>query len=306
MAQLRSRAQARLLSSGHSAAVNRAISYFEPEAYLGELTGGIGYYHFLEHLDKNFQEEKEEMKARLKKVLGQVFVRQNLLISYTVMKKDMSGCCRTWKRSLPHCLWARGKKLPGNIRRREKMRDSRHPSQVQYVARCGDFKKGGYAYTGAMKILQVILNYDYLWIQLRVKGGAYGCMSGLSRDGEGYFVSYRDPNLRRTNEVYDGIPQYLRNFTVDDRDMTKYIIGTISDMDTPLTPNGVGSRSLNAWLSGVTYEMLRRERGQVLSADQEAIRALADPVEEILGQRIISALWETTERSPRTPPCSGK
>lgn len=287
VAQLRSRAQARLLSSGHSAAVNRAISYFEPEAYLGELTGGIGYYHFLEHLDKNFQKEKEEMKARLKKVLGQVFVRQNLLISYTA---DEEG----YERLLPHleAFFAalpvgERKKAPREYPSERKNEGFQTSSQVQYVARCGDFKKGGYAYTGAMKILQVILNYDYLWIQLRVKGGAYGCMSGLSRDGEGYFVSYRDPNLRRTNEVYDGIPQYLRNFTVDDRDMTKYIIGTISDMDTPLTPNGVGSRSLNAWLSGVTYEMLRRERGQVLSADQEAIRALADPVEEILGQNYL-------------------
>ena len=112
-------------------------------------------------------------------------------------------------------------------------------------------------------------------------------MSGLSRDGEGYFVSYRDPNLRRTNEVYDKIPEYLRTFTVSDRDMTKYIIGTISDMDTPLTPSGKGTRGLNAWLSGVTYEMLQRERDEVLQADQEAIRQLAGPVEEILKQNYL-------------------
>ena len=91
--------------------------------------------------------------------------------------------------------------------------------QVQYVAVSGNYKEAGYAYTGALRILKVILSYNYLWMNIRVKGGAYGCMSGFSRTGEGYFVSYRDPNLERTMEVYEGIADYLRNFTVSDRDM---------------------------------------------------------------------------------------
>lgn len=285
--QLRSRAQTRLVSAGHSAAVNRCISYFEPEAYLGELTGGIGYYHFLEELDQNFNERKEEMKKRLKKVMGQVFIRENLLLSYTADEagyEAMLPCMKKLVNSLPHGEKKKAERVYPNEHKNEGFQTA---SQVQYVARCGNFKTGGYSYTGAMKILQVIMNYDYLWIQLRVKGGAYGCMSGLSRDGEGYFVSYRDPNLRQTNDVYDKIPEYLRTFTVSKRDMTKYIIGTISDMDTPLTPSGKGTRGLNAWLSGVTYEMLQKERDEVLHADQEAIRALAKPVEEILKQNYL-------------------
>lgn len=285
--QLRSRAQMRLISGGHSAAVNRCISYFEPEAYLGELTGGIGFYHFLEELDQNFEQRKDEMKARLKKVMGQVFTRENLMFSYTADESGYEAILphlKTLMDALPHGETKKAERRYPNERKNEGFQTS---SQVQYVARCGNFKEGGHAYTGAMRILQVIMNYDYLWIQLRVKGGAYGCMSGLSRDGEGYFVSYRDPNLRRTNEVYDKIPEYLRTFTVSDRDMTKYIIGTISDMDTPLTPSGKGTRGLNAWLSGVTYEMLQRERDEVLQADQEAIRQLAGPVEEILKQNYL-------------------
>lgn len=285
--QLRSRAQTRLISGGHSAAVNRCISYFEPEAYLGEMTGGIGYYHFLEELDQNFQDKKDEMKERLKKVMGQVFNRENLLISYTADEQGyeaMLPCIKKLVDRLPHGEKNKAERIYPNERKNEGFQTA---SQVQYVARCGNFKTGGFSYTGAMKILQVIMNYDYLWIQLRVKGGAYGCMSGLSRDGEGYFVSYRDPNLRQTNEVYDKIPEYLRTFTVSERDMTKYIIGTISDMDTPLTPSGKGTRGLNAFLSGVTYEMLQKERNEVLHANQDAIRALAEPVEEILKQNYL-------------------
>ena len=109
-------------------------------------------------------------------------------------------------------------------------------SKVQYVARAGNFIDRGVEYTGALQILKVILSYDYLWQNIRVKGGAYGCMSGFNRIGEGYLVSYRDPNLEKTNEVYEGVTEYLKNFTVSDRDMTKYIIGTISNLDQPLTP----------------------------------------------------------------------
>ena len=78
-------------------------------------------------------------------------------------------------------------------------------SKVQYVARVGNFIDGGEEYTGALQILKVILSYDYLWQNVRVKGGAYGCMSNFNRIGEGYLISYRDPNLEKTMEIYEGV-----------------------------------------------------------------------------------------------------
>ena len=128
----------------------------------------------------------------------------------------------------------------------------------------------------------MILSYDYLWLNIRVKGGAYGCMSGFGRSGEGYLVSYRDPNLKETNEIYEGIPAYLEAFDPDERDMTKYVIGTISNLDAPLTPSVKGSRGLSAYLSGVTEEMMQTERDQILGATKEDIRALAAQVRAVL------------------------
>ena len=115
-------------------------------------------------------------------------------------------------------------------------------------------------------------------------------MSGFGQDGNSYLASYRDPNLLATNEVYDKTPEYLRGFTVDERDMTKYIIGTISGMDTPLNPSAKGARYLGAYLSGVTQEDLQRERDQVLSATQEDIRALADIVQAVLDDQLICVI----------------
>ena len=155
-------------------------------------------------------------------------------------------------------------------------------SQIQYVAKTGDFVCEGYEYTGALRLLRIILSYDYLWINVRVKGGAYGCMNTFLRSGESYFVSYRDPNLSDTLDVYDRIPEYIKSFSPDERDMTKYIIGTFSALDTPMNPEAKGSRSLSAYLEGITYEQIQKERDEILNAQPEDIRRLADLVEAVL------------------------
>lgn len=155
-------------------------------------------------------------------------------------------------------------------------------SKVQYVAKAGNFIDQGVAYTGALQILKVIMSYDYLWQNIRVKGGAYGCMSNFNRIGEGYFVSYRDPNLKRTLDVYEGVVDYLKNFTVSERDMTKYIIGTMSGIDQPMTPASKGDRSMNLYMNKVSAEMIREERNQILDAGQDDIRALYKVAEAVL------------------------
>ena len=139
-------------------------------------------------------------------------------------------------------------------------------------------------------MLKVILNYDYLWTNLRVKGGAYGCMSGFSRYGKGYLVSYRDPGLSGTNSTYEGIPDYLRQFAADERDMTRYVIGTMSEVDAPLTPAAKGARNLSACLSGVTDQEVQREREEILNVSQADIQALAGILEEILKTDALCAI----------------
>jgi presequence protease len=155
--------------------------------------------------------------------------------------------------------------------------------QVQYVARTGNYFKAGFSYTGALKVLRVILSYDYLWNNVRVKGGAYGCMCGFSGvDGDAYFTSYRDPNLKETNQIYERIPEYVESFTADERDITKYIIGTFSTLDAPLTPQANGKRSLSMYIAGLTEEELQRERDEILNVTIEDIRALSKTIKAVI------------------------
>ncbi|MCD8370064.1 MAG: insulinase family protein [Clostridiales bacterium] len=277
-----SRAKMKLENAGHSTAVSRATSYFSPTAYFNELTGGTAYYHFLEKLAKEYDAKKETIVAKLQEVSARLFTRDNMLVNYTANEEGYGR--------LPETIGLLADRLPAGDATRYPFR---HPvenrneglmtsAQVDYVARCGNFRDQGFAYTGALNILKVILSYDYLWLNLRVKGGAYGCMSGFGRSGEGYLVSYRDPNLRETNEIYEGVPAYLEAFDPDERDMTKYVIGAISGLDTPLTPSVKGSRGLSAYLSGVTEEMMQKEREEVLDATKEDIRALSGLVQAVL------------------------
>lgn len=280
--EFRSGAKMKLENAGHGTAVNRATSYFSPTAYYNELTGGTAFYHFLERIAKNYETEKAHVIAKLQEVSKKLFTRGNMMINYTADDEGYAFLPEAMKRlteSLPEGGTVRYPFSHPVENRNEGLKTS---SQVNYVARCGNFRAKGYEYTGALKILQVILSYDYLWLNIRVKGGAYGCMSGFGRSGEGYLVSYRDPNLAETDQVYEGIVKYLEEFNPDERDMTKYVIGTISNLDAPLTPSLKGSRGMSAYLSGVTEEMMQKERDQVLNASAADIRVLSGVIQAVL------------------------
>ena len=280
--ETRSRARMKLENAGHSTAVSRATSYFSSSAYYNELTGGTSYYHFLEMIAKNYEAEKKNIIQKLQDVSRKLFTRSNMLVNYTADETGYANLPETLRILTDRLPMGSGERFAFTHPVENKNEGLKTSAQVDYVARCGNFRTAGLAYTGALKILQVILSYDYLWTNIRVKGGAYGCMSGFGRSGEGYLVSYRDPNLKETNAIYEGVPSYLENFDADDREMTKYVIGTISNLDTPLTPSIKGSRGLSAYLSGVTEEMMQQERDQVLDATQEDIRALAPLVRAVL------------------------
>ena len=185
----KSKSQMKLMGSGHTAAVARATSYFSDTSYYNDMTGGIGYFKFLEDCAKNFDEKKSEIIAGLKRVMEALFTRENMTVSYTADDRGFSFLPEAMKK-LSQALPEGEKKTyavkaPG-IRRNEGFTSS---SKVNYVARCGSFAGSGYPYTGVLRLLKVALNYDYLWINLRVKGGAYGCMSAITRSG-GRGISY--------------------------------------------------------------------------------------------------------------------
>lgn len=282
IAQLKSRLQMSLTSGGHTTAVMRAMSYFSDTAYLSEQTSGITFYKLVEHIEKNFNQCKDEVIQKLRETASCIFKADNLMVSYTAEKEGLDSLETEIERLKISLGDSEKEAVNYRFNLKQLNEGYKTSSKVQYVSRAGNFKKEGLEYTGALRILKTILSYDYLWNNVRVKGGAYGCMSGFGRTGDGYFASYRDPNLENTNKIFEHTTDYIEKFSADERDMTKYIIGTISEMDTPLNPYAKGNRSLTAYLTNLTYQDIQKERDQVLTAKEEDIRALKSHVKAVL------------------------
>ena len=282
VAQIKARLQANLSSSGHLVAAMRSMSSFSRYALYQDELKGIAFYRSICHIEKELSESPKSVSDKLAAIAKKLFARNRMLISFTGNNEAYCNAKPSLEKVIAGFdkMSAIGNQAEVHFNTaKEAFIDA---SQIQYVAKTGDFICEGYEYTGALRLLRIILSYDYLWINVRVKGGAYGCMNTFLRSGESYFVSYRDPNLSDTLDVYDRIPEYIKSFSPDERDMTKYIIGTFSALDTPMNPEAKGSRSLSAYLEGITYEQIQKERNEILNAQPEDIRRLADLVEAVL------------------------
>lgn len=275
ISEARSRLQGQMMSAGHSVAVNRALSYFSPSAVLNEELSGITFFERIEQWEADFDQYGDLLCEKLGMLAKQIFRPENLMVDFVAEKSAYPAllpCVRELKESLYTEPVKTGRFVPAPVKKQEGLKSA---SQVQYVAVAGNFRSRGLAYTGALKVLKVMMGYDYLWNQIRVKGGAYGCMCNFGKSGDCYFVSYRDPNLKETLEVYEKAADYIEAFQADERTMTQFIIGAISELDMPMNPAAKGLYSLSGYMTGVTNEMQQKERDEILSADGEALRGCA-------------------------------
>ncbi len=293
IAESKSRMQSQLMTSSHSVAAMRAAGYFNESAALTDIMGGIPFYRLLEKIEKNFEDEKDKVIGTLQLMMKQLFRPENVLLGYTSPLDEEAGireCFTAFKKKLYTEPVQKYERVVPVVKRNEGFQTS---AQVQYVCRAGDFARNGLSYTGSLKVLRVIMGYDYLWNNVRVKGGAYGCMSAFRRNGSSYFVSYRDPNLGKTVETYEKVVEYLENFDADEREMTQFIIGTLSGEDTPLTPSAKGKRSFAAYMSNIDEALLQKERDELLGTTKEDIRGLSEYMRTFLEQDCICVIGNT-------------
>ena len=289
VAETRSRLKVRLMSAGHQAAAARVLAGLSESSWLNDYSVGVGYYDYLVKLDENFDEEKDKLIEGCRQLVKAMFRKDKLLISCTcadsdmdVLEKALSVLVKDFDNNCEEAdLSQLDKYIPETEIKKEAYTT---PAEIQYVALGGSFRDIPDANQGVLKVVSHLLNYDYLWNEVRVKGGAYGVGCRFNREGDGYFTSYRDPNLSSTLEVYREAVEYLRNYDADEREITKTIIGTMSSIDTPLTPSMKGKRSLNAYIKGIAFEELQKERDAVLACSLEDIRKAADVIEKVVSK----------------------
>lgn len=283
IAEIQSRMQASMVSAGHSLAALRALSYLSPTAAVAGQLSGIPQYRLLEKLEGRFEEEKEGLVQKLELLVKSIFRPENFMMDYVGEEKGYQG--------LEELVQSfRGKLFTDPVEKEEfrpvlekKNEGYLTSAQVQYVCRAGNFIRKGLPYTGALKVLKVMMGYDYLWNRVRVKGGAYGCMCSFGKSGDSYFVSYRDPNLEKTVDVYEKAAEYVEGFEADERTMTQFVIGAISELDVPMTPAAKGLYSLTGYMTKLPFASVQREREELLAATPEDIRGLAGHIRAFMG-----------------------
>lgn len=275
VAENRSDKQAQMMSAGHSLAAGQALSYLSKQAWMMDRVNGLSFYRLLEELEQDFDSKKEELSEKMEQLVRHIFRPENLMVDYTAEKQGLTGI-EPLIEGLKGKLYTEPVQgMPCDPQPKKKNEGLMSAAQIQYVCRAGNFAKKGLAYTGALRALKVMMSYEYLWTQVRVKGGAYGCMCQFGKTGESYFVSYRDPNLEKTIEVYEKAADFVEGFEADERTMLKYIIGAVSALDTPMPPQVYGTYSLAGYLTGFSEERVQQERDELLATDVETVRGLA-------------------------------
>ena len=311
--EIRSHMQSKLDSASHTAAALRASSYLTKGARFSDLTAGVAYYDFISaacRLTKEPVHLKRFIRS-MKAVLDRIFREGNAVYALYGSKKakdSLEAQIPVFEEKLKAAALNRREELekesrehPGMISGRELAPLStlneglKNSSQVNYVARCGNFVDAGLPYIGVLKVLRVMLNYDYLWINLRVLGGAYGCMSGFARTGRAFLVSYRDPEIGKTNKVFEELPAYLDKWEGEDSTVEKFIIGAISAMDRPLTASDKAALSISDCFFNTTDEELQQERDEVLSCSAEKLRGCAAYIRALLKSEAICTIGNESQ-----------
>lgn len=274
-------------NEGHVRAMNRLSSYEFKSGVLKEAMGGVDFYRFLCDLIDNFDERFDALQSRLRDVCSRVFTKRDVVASFTGSKADreiffhmagdfgLPGEARIFdgKPSTP----AFGEKIPEPVMKREAFIV---PSDVCYVAKGSDVGALG-AYAGEWQVLASALSFDYLWNEVRVKGGAYGVGFRRTPEGFGRFYSFRDPAVDPTLERFDAAGSWLASFDPSEEEMEGYIVSTVASHDAPAKPRQVARRQDAQFFCEKPAGYRERLRAEKLATTPEKLRACSTALDEV-------------------------
>ncbi|WP_294521020.1 insulinase family protein [uncultured Anaerovibrio sp.] len=290
LAQTRADMEMSMLNSSVGVARSRLLSFMSKDGVFSEI-GELSLYPVVKDITDNFADKIDDFKEKMYQVKELLFSNKRLTIGVTMPKADyglfeqeLKGLISQLKENkLADQAPVQNYDLPV-VSQKEGLMSS---SQVQYVGKGANLIKLGHKMTGSLRVMEVMLKYEYFWIKIRVQGGAYGAMTHIGNNGNLVFISYRDPNLTETIDTFNGTADFLRNFEADEREMTKYIIGTISNVDTPLTPRQIGRCAQNMYFNGRTQADRQKIRDEILATKPQDIRDLAVAIDDCMKADII-------------------
>ncbi len=263
-------------NQAHLAAIYRSRAAVSAGAAVKEETSGIAYFNFLSQVEKLLSENPAFVAAQLKRTAELVFTKENVTAVLGCDSEEYASLEKTFLQFV-HELSTGECREEGNtfiaIPRKEAFSIA---SRVQYNIKAWDLANMQQKYTGKMQVLKTILTLEYLWTHIRIQGGAYGCGCNFQRNGSIYFYSYRDPNLKDTYDIYDHLWAEIADFEADERQMTKYLLGTINRFDQPKTNAELMDYAAAMYFTGTTQEMRQNERTEILETTANDIRQFSE------------------------------
>ncbi|MEG1528069.1 MAG: insulinase family protein [Clostridia bacterium] len=279
-----------MLQAGHSVVSYRVGSYFSPIMNYFEKTTMYTYFDLVKSIVADYDNKADELVAKLISLAKQIITKPNLFVGVTGAKEQIEALNKAIDQlttALPASqITAQPQQFTVDCANEAFLT----PSNVQYVGQGYNFIDLGFKYSGQLLVASTILRSDYLWNNVRVLGGAYGAMLNMGRNGNFVLVSYRDPKLAETYQVYENMPKYLQEINLTDKEILKYIIGTFQRIDAPLTPQQAGQTAITYYINKLTADDIQQTRNEIFACTNKDLVAVADLVKAVLSKHAVATL----------------
>ena len=281
LTQIRIGLEQGFINNGHSAALGRAMSYTSPSAVVREQLSGVDFYLFLRDLLEHFDERLDGLRAKLAELADRIFVADGCMASFTGSDDDFDAY---WDAAGDLGLGAGDG--AGLVALAVPAPRDRHeafviPSDICFAARACDPRRLGIDVTGAWAVAANALSYDYLWNEIRVKGGAYGCGFRAAGERQTAFYTYRDPAIDPSIERVERAGAWLGRFEPDEAAFEGFIVSCVSGMDAPMKPYALTKRRNTTYLARLDPHAREERRAQMLAATPGELRSLGADVTRI-------------------------
>ncbi|GMP38243.1 hypothetical protein CsSME_00009570 [Camellia sinensis var. sinensis] len=292
VSQSKARMENRLRGSGHGIAATRMDAKLNVAGWISEQMGGASYLEFLQALEKRVDEDWDGISLSLEEIRRSLISRKGCLVNLTADGKNLMDSEKYVSKFLDLLpSTSTVESVTWNARLPSINEAIVVPTQVNYVGKAANIYETGYELDGSAYVISKYISNTWLWDRVRVSGGAYGGFCDFdTHSGVFSFLSYRDPNLLKTLDVYDATSDFLRELEMDDDTLTKAIIGTIGDVDSYQLPDAKGYSSLLRYLLGVTDEERERRREEILSTSLNDFKEFAGALEAVKDKGVVVAV----------------
>lgn len=270
---------------GHLVAYSQLLASYSKADKLEEEMTGVSFYRFICQLMKHFDKQVDNIIRALSSVVLKLYTQHNLLVQYIADNSDYPTHKQAVQQFIAQFNNSPLEKVAWKLELEHQTTGLSIDSEVNYVAQGYNTHLLNLEYDARLLVLKNVLSYNYLWNKVRVQGGAYGAFPIISRNGDIVFVSYRDPNIAQTIEVYEQAGEFIKTLDLDERELTKIILGTFGNLDIPLSPRKAGEIAFLRYRLGISFDTVQKERLDMLHTSLTDLHDLAEHIQQAMKQQ---------------------